>query len=369
MLELIFSHRPDDHLDFDDLDRPAVAQIFRSLRDNDLSNYIEWVSQAMKDAEERKKILPLSCCSSETLRDLYIARFSQTPMNDYRFELDLHSLLLPGDSRMSVFEAMHDACEQSSTTSGAGSATAPVGNTVENTSVKNPLLYWFCWASSPNLSMADTFAPKTAEHKDAFRQVLRDERVGFLKAAVDFESVLSPEAMFLLKPETLNCSMYNELAPKFGFLHGEIGDGKIQDHVFLIGQEGDATFPPYYVRCHNRPLPDERKRDICEGLQGSVGPAPDVPRAFFPRLTTGVSTETVTHNIGMLLLMRPGTKCWRAFPGQSGWNAGQENWSEQNVFFGCLICIWFMSAGFTYADLDEMVDPDQRDKLRQAWNG
>jgi len=326
----------------------AFRELYKALRNGDLRPYITHVHQLLSAStaadKESPKIPPLPCESSEKVRELYVGCFSSDESRQKRQrwddDLNVHDALLTATGCRGVQKVL----ERGAT----------------NPGFFEKALYWFCWGKSPHYAFETAFFPGDTEIGNFF-QVLRDPRVGFEEKCCELESLLSPFALFLVKPEVLSFSVYNSFAERLPTVYSGGGASSVvKEEILLLGQEGDETYPPYYLRFHRRTLPKNVREALQSKLKGKITVMTQV-KDFFPRVSEGASEEALRHNIAMLLCLNyQQGRVWTSLKKVGGV-------CSTNKFLGFVLIAWFHAIGFTKQDIGEMVHSGEAQRFQNSW--
>lgn len=193
-------------------------------------------------------------------------------------------------------------------------------------------LLWYCWSQSPDRQLPLWALPATAPAfllamGPSFPERCRSMRFG-----------LSVLAKFLVAPESLPLGVYNTLAERAPWVHGQT----IPVQTLLLGQEDQEEYPPYCIRWHARAVPTSLKQQLLR-RSASVTPLLDTQvHDFYPRLNSGVSESNLRFNLGLLLALQSTNPDLQVY-----FDHGADH--QRHFVAGCILC-WFKAAGISYQD-------------------
>ncbi len=383
---------------------PAINVLYKCLKDASLDTFFDFHqgksgSASRESSGVTSAILP--CDSSRTIRDLYIGYFCSKKLSEkFSEHLRWHGSLLTDGARIEILRELNrrvaaqppsedgdvemtDAnsagasgkrASRSSNLTGAVSSLS--GRAVSGKSPRSNgniqigcaacSLYWHCWGRFPNYIFNEKFFPRK-EEDHVFMHVLKSEETQFEAKCEEFKHNLSVVGIFLTRPETLKLSIYNSLAAeKLKWFYGNqesnrvATDTKIEETIYLIGQEGSAsaTYPPYYNRWHFRPLPEKLKSKLLAGVTTKVQePRTTMYKNFAPRVSEGISPSLLKYNLEVFL-------AWNNSTGASKLSQVSDKPLDRHLI-GYVLVSWFRAAGLEVEELVQVVADAV--KFRSFW--
>jgi hypothetical protein len=149
-------------------------------------------------------------------------------------------------------------------------------------------------------------------------------------------------ARFATAPHTLPASILNTL--KRSMVGGE---PTITTDTFVLAQKDSATYPVYAFRTHMRPLPQDCIDYLVEQCKGprefKYVTEEDKTRLLFPWTDSGVSKNTIVHNLNILVHIME-AKC----------TIDEEETGNMRAQLFITTMSWFEAAGFSLFHLKKM---------------
>ncbi len=211
-------------------------------------------------------------------------------------------------------------------------------------------LLWFTWWSIPWTAFALRFLP-SPETWHLF-QIISTKALSS-SCQEKIQQGLSTVARFAVAPHTLPASMLNTLKCV-------MVDRKelIFSKNYVLAQLGHPSYPVYGFRCHGRPLPracvDSLRKDIGKCiLKGFSGrDENEKMKALFPITDSGVSADTVRHNLNILVHIH-----------ETPQSLERHKTPELRAQIFLPAFAWFLSAGIQLSDMKSMCSEDHKKKL------
>jgi hypothetical protein len=289
----------------------------------------------LQSARDQNFLLPFE--ESPKLCAIYVEHFCQDGRNATN-DIDEHIVLLKTDlAREAIYKYLSGPNSRLDTESA-----------ITNLSMLG--LLWFTWWSMPSASFALRFLPVPATWP-LFQSVAK--KVYLTSNTEKIQRGMSTIARLAFSPHTLPASMVNAL--KCYMI-----DGKpvINSKKYVLAQLGSTMYPVYGFRSHvrhlpracvemlikdmhNRPLPGFIRRDEQEKI-----------KALFPVTDSGVSIDTVQHNLNILVHIQDSPE-----------SVEQDKTAEMRAQIFLPTFAWFLSAGIKLADLKAMCNEDHQKKL------
>mmetsp|Transcript_7384 Transcript_7384/g.17751 ORF Transcript_7384/g.17751 Transcript_7384/m.17751 type:complete len:4746 (-) Transcript_7384:493-14730(-) len=327
----------------------SVVLVYKCLQKKSLTPFFETKNG---DASTR---LSLPCESSPPIRNLYIDYFAE-PERSLREENycgKYHSVYLTDDARRAILKDLHNRYE---------GLDESKRKKLCDSAAKG--LYWHCAVRNPTTHFAEEFWPTQAD-SSAFRTVLHDSDARFYDRCCEADRrFLSVFANFLVQPHTLELSVFNAFADKMGWFHDEGAQtGKLLEETYLIGQEDNDWYPPYYLRVAFRPLPESAKKTLLFAARGKVVSPKDagsLVTRFMARVSEGVSVQTVVHNLQLFL-------GWAKTDEHSELNILVEGNLDRNLNGMCILA-WFIAAGLKQNELRDLLPAQSHGSFNTFWS-
>lgn len=199
----------------------------------------------------------------------------------------------------------------------------------------------YTWASDPSQNLPMHLLPEHGS-RQLFQQAL--QLAEFETCARQTAVGLSLVAKMILKPHTLPAAVLKLFGPKLQWIHQASSQGEgLREDLFVVAQEGNSQWPPYCLRWHYRPLPNQIKEALVTAMAQKETPV--LSEATYPRVTEGVSEESLRHNVGVLFALS-----------RSGVGGHQ-------AMVASIILAWLSAFGFGTEDIAKCLKAD----LRGQW--